>query len=99
VQLFNAGIKKTADVAGRLTDALLVLDQRDAHEPLAVLAKCNARRHRHLGLLDQQLGEFQAAQFGNASGNGAQANIEAAGGGTGNPARPKLSTSASRRFL
>ena len=35
----------------------------------------------------------------NGSGIGAQANIEAAGGGTSQPARPKLSTSTSRRRL
>src|SRR4029079_13954897 len=35
----------------------------------------------------------------NGSGIGDQANIEAAGGGTSHPARPKLSTSTSRRRL
>src|SRR5262249_59057438 len=36
VQLFEAGFKKAADVAGGLTDALLVLHQRDAHVSFAM---------------------------------------------------------------
>ena len=58
----GAGFKETADVARGLADALLVLDQRDAHIAVAVLAEADARRHRDLGLLDQQLGEFDAAE-------------------------------------
>ncbi len=54
MQLFQAGIKETADVARGLTDALFVLDQRDAHEALAVLTERDAGRNRNLGFLDQQ---------------------------------------------
>ena len=53
VQLLRTGFKETPDVAGGLADALLVLDQRDAHIALAVLAEGNARRHRDLRLLDK----------------------------------------------
>ena len=58
----GADFKKAADVARGLPDALLVLDQRDADKALAALAEAGARRHRDLGLLHQQLGEFDAAE-------------------------------------
>src|SRR5215470_12420083 len=61
VQLFRRRFKEAADVAGGLADALLVLDQRDADKAFPVLAEADPRRHRHLGLLHQQLREFQAA--------------------------------------
>ena len=53
MQLFGAGFKKAADVAGGLTDALLVLDQRDADIALTPLAEAGARGNRNLGLFDQ----------------------------------------------
>src|ERR1700736_165410 len=62
VQLFRRGFKEPAQVAGRLPDALLVLDQRTANEPLAVLAEADAGRHRELGLLDQQGRELDGAK-------------------------------------
>src|SRR5271166_3447517 len=37
-----------------LADALLVLDQREAHKVVAVLAEADARRDGDVGLLDQQ---------------------------------------------
>ena len=88
VQLFRRGFKKAPDVAGGLADALLVLDQRDAHEALAVLAEADAGRDRDLGLLDQQRRELDAAERSERLGIGAQANIEARGGGIAQPARP-----------
>src|SRR5215213_3216141 len=63
VQLFKAGIKKTADVARGLTDALLILHQRDAHVAFAVLAERNAGRHREVCFLDEELGEIEAPHF------------------------------------
>src|SRR5215831_20926704 len=48
--------------AQRLADPLLVLDEREPHVALAVLAEADARRHGNLGLLDQELGELQRAQ-------------------------------------
>ena len=42
---------------------MLVLDQRDAHVIVAMLAEADAGRHRHVGLLDQQLGEFERAEM------------------------------------
>src|SRR5690606_1465312 len=56
------GGEKTLDVARSLTDAVLVLDQRDAHIIVAVLAKADTRRDGHIGLLDQKLGEFKRTQ-------------------------------------
>ena len=52
MQFGRRRFKEPADVAGRLTDPLLVLDQRDAHEALAVLAEAHARGHRDLRLLE-----------------------------------------------
>ena len=97
--MFRRSGKKALDVARRLADALLVFDQRDTDVALAVFAEADARRHGDIGLLDQQLGEFELTQLPELLGIGAQANIEAGGGGTSQPARPKLSTSTSRRRL
>ncbi len=41
VQLFRSAFKKAADIAGCLTDALLVLDERNAHETFAALAEAD----------------------------------------------------------
>src|SRR5580704_2496389 len=54
VQLGGAGFQEAADIARRLADALLVLDQRDAHMAFAIFAKTRARRHRDAGLFDQE---------------------------------------------
>src|SRR5215471_17440738 len=59
-------LEETSDSARRLTDALLVLDQREAHIVIAVLAEANARRNRDVGLLDQKLRELEAAQMAEA---------------------------------
>src|SRR5260370_20710506 len=48
------------DVACRLTEALSVLDERDTDEPLAIFAKADAWRHRHIGLFKQELGKREA---------------------------------------
>src|SRR5882757_3450959 len=45
----------------RLADALLVLDHRDTHEALAVLAESHARRHHDAGFLDQEGRKLHAA--------------------------------------
>src|SRR6202521_1556104 len=60
VQLFRTGFKEAAQVAGGLADALLVLDQRDAHKPFPVLANSDARRNPYLGLLDKQGGKLDS---------------------------------------
>src|SRR5262244_408463 len=62
VQLFRTSFKKAANIAGGLANALFVLDQRDANEAFAALAKAGPRRHRHFGLLDQELRELDAAE-------------------------------------
>src|SRR5439155_23338752 len=48
--------------AERLLDPLLVLDQREPYEALAVLAEPDARRDGHLRVLDEQFGELERAQ-------------------------------------
>jgi len=73
--------------------------QGDPHMTVAVFAEADARRHRDIRLFKQQLGELQAAQLAIPSGIGAQANIDAAGAGTGQPADAKPSISTSRRRL
>src|SRR5215813_10644392 len=45
-----------------LTNPLLVLDERESHVALAVLAEADARRDGHLRLLDQELGELQGTE-------------------------------------
>src|SRR3984893_5201038 len=62
VQLRRTGFQEAADIARRLADALLVLDQRDAHMALAIFAKARALRHRYAGLFDQKRREFHAAK-------------------------------------
>ena len=99
MQCLVRGIKEPPEVAGRLTDALLVLDQSDAHIAVAVLAKPDPRRDGNIGLLDQQLENSSEPRALKRSGTGAQANIEALGAGIAHPARPNESTRASRRRL
>src|SRR5438876_11186664 len=48
--------------AQRLADSLLVLDEREADVAFAILAEADARRHGHLRLLDEELGELEGAQ-------------------------------------
>src|SRR5882672_12357741 len=62
VQLFRAGFKEPAQIAGGLADTLLVLDQGDAHEAFPVLAEADAGRHSDFGLLDQERREVDAAE-------------------------------------
>jgi pimeloyl-ACP methyl ester carboxylesterase len=85
--------------ARRLAQALLILDQREADEAFAFLAEADAGRDRDMGFGQQALGEFHAAEVAEGSGIGAQANMLAIGTGMSQPARPKQSTSTSRRFL
>src|SRR5438094_5429649 len=49
------------DVAGGLAQALAVLDQRDAHEALAVLAEADPRRDRDIGAFEEELREGEGA--------------------------------------
>src|SRR5207253_3301045 len=59
---FPAGeFERLLDAANRLSRAVLVLDETQADVLVAVLAKPDARRHRDLGLVQEQLGEFQRA--------------------------------------
>src|SRR5260370_19965110 len=63
VQRLVGRLEEAPDAARRLADALLVLDQRAAHVIVAMLARTDAGRDRDFGLLDQQLGKFEAAEM------------------------------------
>src|SRR5437899_12431088 len=57
--------RSTAQVlepAQRLTDSLLVLDEREADVAFAVLAEADTRRHGHLRLLDEEFGDLERTQ-------------------------------------
>ena len=62
VQLLGRVVEKAADVTRGLTDTLFVFDERDADKALAVFAEADARRHRDIGFLDQQLGKLHASK-------------------------------------
>src|SRR6476661_5424664 len=49
------------EAAQGLADALRVLHEGEPDVAVAVLAEADARRHRHLALLDQELGELERA--------------------------------------
>src|SRR5690606_22023543 len=61
------------DAAYRLTDTLLVFDERKAHVFIAVLAETDAGRNRHLRIGQQPLRELERTNgtigFGNARPN------------------------------
>jgi len=100
VQLFGAGFKKAADVTRGLPNALLVLDQGDADIAFARSPKPVAWRNRRPR--PSRPAGFEKSTLPRVAkrlGIGAQANMEARGGGTSQPARPKDSTSTSRRRL
>ena len=113
MQLFRAGFKESAQAAGGLNhidQGLLCLGPFAGLEAAVGIDPEIACRQQGGGFLEQ--GETATSAFSinkvenstvsrvrNASGNGAQANIEARGAGTSQPARPKLSTSTSRRRL
>src|SRR5918996_862632 len=59
--LRRAPAEERLDVAHSLADALAVLDQGEAHEALAVLAKAEARRDRDPGFAQQELAELERA--------------------------------------
>ena len=54
VQRVVRGLEEAPDSTRGLADALLVLDQREAHEFVAVLAEADSRRDRDIGLFDQE---------------------------------------------
>src|SRR5215813_13172490 len=49
------------EAAEGLSDALLVLDEGESHETLAIFAETNAGRHGDLALVDQELRELEGA--------------------------------------
>src|SRR5262245_31468601 len=70
VQLLRRVLQETLDIAGRLTNTLLVFHECNAHKALAVFAEADARRNRDVGLLHQKLGKFHAAETVEGFGNG-----------------------------
>src|SRR5262245_18155089 len=58
------------EAAEGLLDALLVLDEGEPHEALAVLAEADAGRHGDLALVDQELRELEGAHGAERLGNG-----------------------------
>jgi hypothetical protein len=95
IGLLGRALEKFLDRSGRLADAMLVLDKGQTHEIVTVLAKADAGRNSDIRMFDQQLGELQRTEMLELFEIGAQANIEAAGAGMFQPARPK--TRPSRR--
>ncbi len=85
--------------ANGLPGAMLVFDQRKAHVVIAIFTEADAGRHGDAGFLDKQFREFKRPQLRYRSGMGAQANIEAGGAGTGQPAAFNPSINTSRRPL
>src|SRR5213593_3985622 len=53
--------ERAADATHRLAGAVLVLDEREAHVVVAVLAEADAGRDRDLGLLEEELRELERA--------------------------------------
>ena len=99
MQLFRRAFKKTPHVARGLADALLVLNQRDAHIAFAALAEPGPGETATSAFSTRSLENSTLPSVWKGSGIGDQANIDARGDGICQPARPKLSTSTSRRRL
>ena len=94
------GLEEAPDAARGLADALLVLDQRKAHEIVAVLAEADARRDGDVGLLDQELRKFEAAEMAEVSpAPASRRTSRRCGLSIGQPAAAKLSIITSRRRL
>src|ERR1700691_1163723 len=55
------GAQRVTNSAERLAGAMLVLDQREAYEAVAVLTEAHTRRDRDLGLGEQELRELERA--------------------------------------
>ena len=62
MQFFVGAFKEPADIPASLTQPLFVFHQPDTDIVVSVLAETEAGRNGDLGMLEQQLGEFQAAQ-------------------------------------
>src|SRR3984893_18080579 len=62
VQLLRTGFKKPANIAGRLPDALLVLDERDAQVAFSMFSKRHPGGDRNLCLLDQERRELHTTE-------------------------------------
>src|ERR1700694_1367640 len=70
VQLLRTGFKKPADIAGRLPNALLVFDVRDAQVAFSMFSKRSPGGDWNCRLLDQDRGDLHAAEALKHLGNG-----------------------------
>src|SRR5262249_49860167 len=61
--------ERLADAAHRLPGSVLVLDEREAHVLVPVLAEADARRHRHLSLREQELRGLERTHGAEGLGN------------------------------
>ena len=62
VQLLGSVVEEAAEITRGLADTLFVFDERDADKALALFSEDDARRHRDIGFLDQQLGKLHASK-------------------------------------
>ena len=85
------------DAADRLADPFFVLDQRETHMVVSVLAEADAGRHRHAGFRQQLLWRTPASPWRRKAGIFAQMYIEAFGTSTIQPASCRAFGSTSRR--
>src|SRR5262249_10513774 len=62
--LLSRSLEKPANGAGRLVDALLVLDEREAHVTVAARPEADAAADRHVGLARELQGDLERAELG-----------------------------------
>ena len=62
MQALGAGGHELLEIAGGLADAVLVLDQRDAHIVVAEFTKADAGGNGDIRFLDQDFRELEAAE-------------------------------------
>ena len=89
--------QRPAQIAHRLTDALLVLDQREADVALATGTETDARGERHVGFLHQHRSELDRAHVAVFGRDRRPREHRAFGGSTSQPIRAKPSQRALRR--
>lgn len=63
VHRFVCGRQETLQIARCLTNSMLVFHERETDVIIAHLAEADAGSNGDIGLLDQKLGEFQAAEM------------------------------------
>ena len=95
----RACVEQLPDRARRLADALLVLDEREAHVPVAALAEADARADGDVGLARELAARTRGSRArGSARGSAPRRTSSRAAASTCQPARSSPSQSASRRL-